>query len=164
MTDECTIIGIDPGTIVCGYGVIQVGGQDARVLDYGVVKQRKGELPERLVAIHKGLKVIFERFEPDVAAVEGAFYGKNARTALKIGEARGMVLTTAGANGCEIVEYAPATVKKSVVGNGRAKKYQVQEMVRAILGLNDLPEPEDASDALAVAVCHWHRMQRPQLR
>lgn len=161
MTDTQRIIGIDPGTIVCGYGVLETAGQRARVLDFGVVRQRKGALHERLLAIHRGLASVFERFEPHAAAIEGAFYGKNARTALKIGEARGMALITAGAAGAEVFEYAPAVVKKSVVGNGRAQKYQVQEMVRLILGLDEVPEPEDASDALALAICHWHRCTAP---
>jgi len=164
MSDHATtIIGIDPGTIVCGYGLIETDGRDARVLDYGVVKRRNGPLAERLKTIHEGLVGIFERFRPGVAAVEGAFYGKNVRTALKIGEARGMVLVTAACCGAEVVEYAPAEVKKAVTGHGQARKAQVQQMVRLVLNLSELPEPEDAADALALAVCHFHRMTAPRL-
>jgi crossover junction endodeoxyribonuclease RuvC len=157
--DKLRIIGIDPGTLICGYGVLEQDRQGLHVLDYGVVRARKGELPERLGIIHTGLCSIFARYKPDVAAVEGAFFGKNVRTALKIGEARGMVIVAAVAAGAKVFEYAPATVKKSVVGTGRADKQQVQQMVRLILNLPEPPEPADAADALALAICHAHRTQ-----
>ena len=155
--DKLRIIGIDPGTLICGYGVLEQDRQGLHVLDYGVVRARKGELPQRLGVIHAGLLSIFARHKPDVAAVEGAFYGKNPRTAMKIGEARGMVMVAAVASGAEVFEYAPATVKKSVVGVGQASKEQVQQMVRLILNLPEPPEPADAADALALAICHAHR-------
>jgi crossover junction endodeoxyribonuclease RuvC len=152
------IMGVDPGTAVCGYGVIETDGREVRALDYGVVQRRKGALPERLRALHEGLTSLFERFEPDVVAVEGAFYGRNPRTALRMGEARGIVLLAASAAGAEIVEYAPAVVKKSVVGAGKAHKSQVQQMVRILLNLPELPQPDDAADALALALCYFHRL------
>jgi len=152
------IVGVDPGTKVCGYGAIETDGDDVRVLDFGVVKKMSGSLPERLMALHRGLSAVFARCGPDVVVVEGAFYGKNARTALAMGEARGMVLLTAAQSGAEVVEYAPKVAKKSVVGSGRADKSQVQRMVRVILNLPELPEPPDASDALALAICHYHRV------
>ncbi len=155
------IIGIDPGTRVCGYGVLEVNGNQATTLEYGVVRGRGRAVPERLRAIHKGLASVIERLEPDVAAVEGAFYGKNVRSALKIGEGRGVALLAAAQRDLEVAEYSPAEVKKSVVGNGRAHKSQVQLMVQTILGLPDLPEPEDAADALAIAICHHHRSALP---
>ncbi len=155
------ILGIDPGTQVCGYGVIETDGSQARAVDYGALRGPAGDLPERLAAIFAGLREVMERFGPDVVAVEGAFYGKNVRTALKIGEGRGVALLAAAQRGCDVVEYAPAEVKKSVVGNGRAHKSQVQQMVRAILGLPEAPHPEDAADALAIAICHFHRVASP---
>jgi len=154
------ILGIDPGTRVCGYGVIEVDGPDVRALDFGVVRPRDPALPARLAAIHRGLATIIERFEPDVAVIEGAFFGKNARSALKIGEGRGVALLVAAQGSIEVVEYAPASVKKAVTGNGRAQKAQVQQMVRILLNLKELPEPEDAADALAIALCHHHRLPR----
>jgi crossover junction endodeoxyribonuclease RuvC len=154
------ILGIDPGTRVCGYGVIEVDGPDARALDYGVVRARDASLPKRLQAVHRGLRTIIDRFQPDVAALEGAFFGKNALSALKIGEGRGAALLAVADGGIEVVEYAPAEVKKAVTGSGRAQKGQVQQMVRILLNLRELPEPEDAADALAIALCHFHRLPR----
>jgi crossover junction endodeoxyribonuclease RuvC len=154
------ILGIDPGTRVCGYGVIETDGPDARALDYGVVRGRDGALAGRLRAIHGGLGTIVERFRPDVGVLEGAFFGKNARSALKIGEGRGVALLALAEGGIEVVEYAPAEVKKAVTGNGRAQKGQVQQMVRILLNLPEPPEPEDAADALAIALCHFHRLPR----
>jgi crossover junction endodeoxyribonuclease RuvC len=152
------ILGIDPGTQVCGYAVIDTDGPDARAVDYGVVKSRRRELAARLADINRGLATVIERHRPDIAVLEGAFFGKNVRSALKIGEGRGAALVAAAAAGIEVVEYAPAEVKKAVVGSGRAHKSQVQQMVRIILNLPEVPEPEDAADALAIAICHFHRL------
>ena len=152
------ILGIDPGTQVCGYGVIETDGQDARALDYGVIKGSAPSLEGRLKAIYEGLLTVIARFEPEVAVVEGAFFGKNVRSALRIGEGRGVALLAAASGGLRVAEYAPAEVKKAVVGTGRAHKSQVQQMVRIILALPELPEPEDAADALAIAICHFHRL------
>jgi len=151
------VLGIDPGTLICGYGVVDVEGPDIKVVDYGVVRCSGLPLHDRLRVIHAGLASIISRHSPEVAAVEGVFHGVNPRTALKIGEARGVALLAAAAAGLPVVEYSPATVKKAVVGSGRAHKAQVQQMVRIILGLAELPEPEDAADALALAICHCHR-------
>lgn len=152
------ILGIDPGTQVCGYGVIETRGPQVRTLDFGVARSSDASLPARLKVIYDGLVEIIGRYNPDVVAVEGAFYQKNVRTAIKIGEGRGVALLAAAARGIEVVEYAPAEVKKAVTGNGNASKPQVQQMVRAILGLRELPSPEDAADALAIALCHFHRL------
>lgn len=153
------VLGIDPGTQVCGYGIIDMSGADLKPVDYGVVKGGRGLLPERLRVIHGGLQAVIERHGPDVVAVEGIFHGVNPRTALKIGEGRGVALLVAASAGLEVAEYSPAMVKKAVVGTGRAHKSQVQQMVRVILGLSEIPEPEDAADALAVAVCHCNRQR-----
>jgi crossover junction endodeoxyribonuclease RuvC len=152
------ILGVDPGTQVCGYGVIETRGSDARALDYGVAKARGSALSARLRVVYEGLQEVMERHQPDVVAVEGAFYQKDVRAAIKIGEARGVALLAAAQRGLEVVEYAPAEVKKAVTGNGNASKPQVQQMVRIILRMAELPTPEDASDALAIAVCHFHRL------
>jgi crossover junction endodeoxyribonuclease RuvC len=158
------VLGIDPGTQVCGYGVIDSDGPELKAVDYGVVRAPRRDLPQRLHIIQGGLATIVERFGPEVAAVEGAFYGRNPRTAMKIGEARGMVLVTLASAEVEIVEYAPATVKQAVTGNGRARKEQVQRMVRVLLDLSETPEPTDAADALALAICHCHRAHLRGLR
>ena len=151
------VMGIDPGTRFCGYGVIDLDGADMKAVDYGVVSCRSDSLPERLRVIYEGLGAVIQRYRPAVVAVEGVFQGINPRTALKIGEGRGVVLLAAASAGVEVAEYSPATVKKAVVGSGRADKSQVQQMVRLALALPELPTPEDASDALAVAICHCHR-------
>ncbi len=155
------VLGVDPGTRVCGYGVIDATPAGLKVVDYGVIRaSAKKPLYERLNIIHQGLCEIFRRHEPGVAAVEGVFYGINVRTAIKIGEARGVALIACAAEGLEVAEYSPRTVKKSVVGTGAAHKSQVQEMVRLQLGLAELPEPDDAADALAIAICHCRRLRR----
>jgi len=151
------VMGIDPGTRVCGYGVVDLDGADMKAVDYGAISCRSDSLPERLRVIYEGLGAVIQRHRPAVVAVEGVFQGVNARTALKIGEGRGVVLLAAASAGVEVAEYSPAMVKKAVVGSGRAHKSQVQQMVRLALALTELPTPEDASDALAVAICHCHR-------
>ncbi|MHC4788828.1 MAG: crossover junction endodeoxyribonuclease RuvC [Planctomycetota bacterium] len=152
------IMGIDPGTRVCGYGIIEADGAEARALDYGVVRSSDAALAARLKVIYEGLLTVIQRLEPDVAAIEGVFAGKNVRSALKIGEGRGAALLAAATAGVEVAEYAPAQVKKAVLGSGRGHKSQVQQMVKVILGLPELPAPDDAADALALAICHLHRL------
>lgn len=152
------IMGIDPGTIRCGYGVVDLFAGAARPIDYGVVRPpRDTDLPQRLKIIYDGLCELIERHEPEVVAVEGAFYGANAKTAIKIGEARGIVLLAAQSADLKLVQYPPATVKKAVVGNGNASKEQVQQMIKVELGLSEIPEPNDAADGLALALCYCHR-------
>ncbi len=150
------ILGVDPGTQACGYGVIETDGRSETALDYGVVRGRGSDLPARLKTVFDGLVEVVRAAEPEVAAVEGAFFGKNVRTALKIGEGRGVALLAAASCGVRVVEYAPAEVKKAVVGSGRAHKSQVQRMVCMLLNLPDGELPEDAADALAIAICHAH--------
>ena len=154
------IMGIDPGTLRCGYGIVDLKAGASRAIDYGVVRPgRNKSLPQRLRLIHEGLSTLIEKYEPEVAAVEGAFYGANAKTAIKIGEARGVVLLAVSSAELEIVEYPPATVKKAVVGNGNAHKSQVQQMVKLELSLPEIPTPDDAADALALALCYCHRQR-----
>jgi crossover junction endodeoxyribonuclease RuvC len=152
------ILGVDPGTQVCGYGVIDGRGNRVRMVACGVARSGRKCLAERLKTIYDGLVEVIEEHQPEVVAVEGAFFGKNVRSAIKIGEGRGVALLAAAGHGLGVQEYAPAEVKKAVTGNGGAPKSQVQQMVRVILGLPEVPEPEDASDALAIAICHFHRL------
>ena len=156
------ILGIDPGTRYFGYGVIDrvtpaSAHQRVRYIECGVLEpKRTGELAARLAEIARGLVEIIRELEPDVVAVEGVFHGVNARSALQLGHSRGVALATAGAHDLAVHEYAPATVKRAVAGNGQATKDQVQAMVRALCGLKRAPTL-DASDALAVAICHAFR-------
>jgi crossover junction endodeoxyribonuclease RuvC len=155
------ILGIDPGTRICGYGAIEAEGNHLRTIDFGTVRCSDDDVPRRLKVIHGGLVEIISRVKPDAVAVEKAFYGKNAKTAIKMGEARATALLAASEADVDIAQYPPATVKQSVVGNGRARKEQVQRMVGRLLGLSEAPSPQDASDALALAICHSHRCNSP---
>lgn len=153
-----TILGVDPGTRVAGYGVIEAGGRRLRAIAHGTIAVGKADLPGRLAGVYDGLGEVIERFRPDVVAVESVFGGKNIQSAIKLGEGRGIILLRAAQAGLPVVEYPPATIKKAVAGSGRADKGQVQRMVQRVLGLVDLPSPADAADALAIAICHGHRL------
>jgi len=153
------VIGIDPGTQVCGYGIIDSVGSKMKAVHFGAVRVRKDmTFPERLVHIHKELLEVIREFKPEVASVERLFVGKNVRSAMATGEGRGIAVLTAALAGLPVHEYTPAEVKKAVVGVGGAHKTQVQEMVRIILGLEEVPRPQDAADALAIAICHCQRL------
>jgi crossover junction endodeoxyribonuclease RuvC len=149
------ILGIDPGTRYFGYGVIErLAAGRVRYIECGVLEPKRGaDLAARLAEISRGLAEVIAELSPTVVAVEGVFHGVNARSALQLGHSRGVALATAGASSLTVHEYAPATVKKAVAGNGAATKDQVQAMVRALCGLKRAPKL-DASDALAVAICH----------
>lgn len=152
------VFGIDPGTRVIGYGVVQTEGNRLVHVSHGVVRAKMGgAYSERLRSIFEGLTRILAAEKPDVVAVEEAFYGKSAQSALRMGEGRGVAIVSVAVSNLPLFEYTPAEVKKAVVGNGRAHKSQVQEMVRVLLGLAKAPTPDDASDALAVAICHCNR-------
>ncbi len=157
------ILGVDPGTLITGYGVIRSDGATLKMLEVGVIRNTAKEMmPIRLRHIYSGLCQIIEKFHPDELAIETAFYSKNAQSALKIGQARG-VLILAGVNAeIPITEYSPREIKKSVVGSGAASKEQVQFMMKTLLKLAATPKFFDATDALAVAVCHSHRINRPR--
>ncbi len=150
------VLGIDPGTATTGYGVVARAGDGAvSLLECGVVRTAPtSPLPLRLRAIFEGVVEVLERTRPDVVAVESAFYAKNARTALVLGHARGAILLAATLRELRVAEYAPAEVKNAVAGTGRATKEQVQYMVKQLLRLKDVPRPEDAADAVAVALTH----------
>jgi crossover junction endodeoxyribonuclease RuvC len=149
------VLGIDPGTAACGYGIVHESAGRLRALDHGWWKTRAGERPElRLKTIFDGVAGLIDQHRPDAVVLEESFVGVDARTALSVGQARGAVLVASALAGVECAEYAPARVKQAVCGYGRAEKAQVQRMVRSILGLPSPPTPHHASDALAVAICH----------
>lgn len=150
------ILGVDPGSRATGYGVIERAGSELRHLAHGVLRPpRGGSLAQRLAALAGGLREVLERHGPDVASVEEVFLAAGPRAALVLGQARGALLAVLGGAGVPLVEYAPARIKQSVAGSGRAPKIQVQRMVRRQLALEALPAP-DAADALAAALCHAH--------
>lgn len=154
------ILGIDPGYGIVGYGVLDYINGQYFVVDYGVIETPKNEvMAARLAMVYKGISALIEEHKPDEMAVEELFFFKNQTTVIPVAEARGVILL-AGINGCgEIFEYTPLQIKQALTGNGRAEKKQVQYMVKAILGLQNIPKPDDAADALAVAVCHANFMR-----
>lgn len=153
------VIGIDPGTAITGYGVVDLEGGRLTAVAYDAIKTSAGvNLPKRLQFLYRELLMVLERYQPQWLALEELFFNKNTRTALTVGQARGVVLLAAATCGLEVAEYTPLEVKQAVVGYGRASKAQVQYMVRAILSLPCIPRPDDVADALAVAICHAHRL------
>jgi crossover junction endodeoxyribonuclease RuvC len=149
------VLGIDPGTAACGYGIVQESGGRIRALDHGWWRTPAGERPElRLKTIFERVQEVIAAHAPDAVALEESFVGADARTALSVGQARGAVLVAAAVAGVECTEYPPARVKQTVCGYGRAEKAQVQRMVRTILAMDANPTPNHAADALAVAICH----------
>jgi crossover junction endodeoxyribonuclease RuvC len=156
------IIGIDPGSERTGYGCIDTDGSRHRLVVCGAISTRScATFPDKLLAIYRELTHLITAQAPDAIAVENLFYATNVRSALKLGHARGAALLAAAQQGVPIAEYTPAEIKRAVVGYGRAEKQQVGEMVRLLLGLASVPEPHDAADALAVAVCHVHMQAAP---
>ena len=150
-----TVLGIDPGTAACGFGIVRESGDRLKALEFGWWKTSAAERPElRLKTIFDGVTALIEEWQPRAVALEESFVGVDARTALSVGQARGVVLVAAASCGIECTEYAPARVKQAVCGYGRAEKAQVQRMVSAILGMKQVPQPHHAADALAVAICH----------
>jgi crossover junction endodeoxyribonuclease RuvC len=153
------VFGIDPGSARTGYGCVQSDGSRHRMIVCGAITNAaSNSFPEKLKVIHVELGALIAQHRPDFIAIENLFHAVNARSALKLGHARGVAMLAAVEAGVPIVEYAPAEVKQSVVGYGRAEKAQVQSMVQLLLGLAEPPTPFDASDALAIAMCHLHRM------
>jgi crossover junction endodeoxyribonuclease RuvC len=149
------VVGIDPGTAACGYGIVRESDGRLRAVDHGWWRTRAGERPEaRLKTIFEGVAGLLEAHAPDAVALEESYVGADARIALSVGQARGAVLVACAVAGVECTEYAPARVKQAVCGYGRADKAQVQRMVKTLLGLRAEPTPTHAADALAVAICH----------
>lgn len=157
------VFGIDPGSERTGYGCVETDGSRHHLVACGAIAPSpRAEFPDKLLAIHTRLSALLAECRPDTVAVESLFYATNVRTALRLGHVRGVILLAAIEAGCAVSEYTPAEVKRAVVGYGRAEKHQVQEMVRLLLGLRTVPSPNDAADALAVAICHVHQ-QHPVL-
>ena len=151
------VLGIDPGTAITGYGLVREEEEGLVLVGCGVITTPADQLlPQRLQAIYHGLTTIIAQHRPDQVAVEELFFSRNVRTALSVGQARGVVLLAAAEAGLPLHEYKPLEVKQTVAGYGGADKRQVQEMVRMLLQLERVPEPDDAADAVAVAVCHIH--------
>ena len=168
------ILGIDPGTRIIGYGIVETHPK-TKVITYGVIKTQDAlpkksqpknpyatseatTLATRLLRIYQQILKIIKEYQPDQMAIETVFFSMDAQATIKIGEARGVALLAAATTSTPVYEYSPAEVKKSVTGNGRADKIQVAEMVKNILSLDEIPKPYDASDALAIAICHTHRL------
>ena len=149
------ILGIDPGSRLTGFGIIDVDDDRSRAVHFGVIKAGTGDFPERLGIIFNGIRELIEEYKPDESAVETVFVSHNAGTAIKLGQARGAAVCAIISGGVSVAEYSPRSVKQAIVGRGAADKAQVQHMVRILLGLSETPR-EDAADALAVALCHHH--------
>jgi crossover junction endodeoxyribonuclease RuvC len=151
------VLGIDPGTARLGYGVVERQGSDLTMHDYGCLETVNDRpLEQRLLLIHEAIDDLIETWRPEAVGVERLFFNKNVQTAMAVGQARGVVLLTAAQHGLPVLEYGPHEVKLAVTGYGKAPKDQVQRMVQLVLSMPQVPRPDDAADALAVAVCTAH--------
>ena len=158
------ILGIDPGTAIMGYGLVDNPDDVLALVEYGTITTTPDQpMPQRLRSIFRQLSSILTRFHPDALAVEELFFSRNVTTALAVGQARGIVLLAAAEADIPVFEYKPQAVKQAIVGYGRADKSQVQQMVRMLLNLDQIPRPDDAADAIAIAVCHHHSARFNQL-
>lgn len=156
------VLGVDPGTAITGYGLVREGpgGDQLQAVAYGAITTPPDwALPRRLSKIYHDLTALVREYSPTDGAVEQLFFSRNVKTALAVGQARGVVLLAMADGGLTVHEYTPLEVKQSVVGYGRAEKTQVQELVKLLLGLESVPQPDDAADALAIAICHLHSAQ-----
>ena len=151
------VMGVDPGYAITGYGIVDYAGNHFKILDYGVI-QTSADMPfaERLLVLHQQMVQLVQKYRPEVMAVEELFFKTNVTTGIKVGHARGVILLSAASAGIPVFEYTPMQVKLAVVGYGNAKKPQVQQMVKLLLNLDSIPKPDDAADALAVAICQSH--------
>ena len=154
------IIGIDPGSRYCGYGLIQMDGRTIVAAGCDVIDVTRWKaLPERLMALHEQIVAVMEEYHPDVAAVESMFFHKQVKSIFTLGHARGVLLLAIASQGIPLVEYSPREIKKSVVGSGNATKAQVRYMINQLYPLKESPKRDDAFDALAIATCHFNRMK-----
>jgi len=161
------VLGVDPGTAITGYGLVRHApdGDQLEAVAYGVIATPSDwAMPRRLQKIYQDLTDLIRAHHPNEAAVEQLFFSRNVKTALAVGQARGVVLLSLADGGVSVHEYTPLQVKQSVVGYGRAEKAQVQELVRLLLGLEAVPQPDDAADALAIAICHLHSARMTSLQ
>jgi crossover junction endodeoxyribonuclease RuvC len=151
------VLGVDPGMAIMGYGLVEERDRCLKTIDYGVVTTPADmKTSERLVRIYESVNHLISLYKPDAVAVEELFFNKNAKTALIIGHARGVAILAAAQREIPLYEYTPLQVKQAVVGYGRAEKNQIQQMVKMLLNLKEVPKPDDAADALAVSICHIH--------
>jgi len=151
------VLGIDPGSETLGWGVVEGAGLKYSGVEFGTVKSSpKLAFSKRLAKIYGGVAEVIDRYSPDVLSIEEAFYANNVSVAMKLGQVRGVILLLAEQRGIEIAEYAPRLIKQTVTGYGAAEKHQVGEMVKILLRLKTVPAPHDVSDALAIAICHFH--------
>ncbi|MBR4627522.1 MAG: crossover junction endodeoxyribonuclease RuvC [Ruminococcus sp.] len=151
------ILGVDPGYAIVGFGVLDYDGARFTPIEYGAVLTDAGTpFPERLKAIYEDIEFIFDKFKPDCMAIERLYFTTNQKTAIDVAQARGVTVLSAARRKVPVSEYTPLQVKQSVTGYGKAEKKQVMEMTRQLLGLAQIPKPDDAADALAIAICHGH--------
>ncbi|NLY08677.1 MAG: crossover junction endodeoxyribonuclease RuvC [Tissierellia bacterium] len=149
------VLGIDPGLAIVGYGIIDHVGSQMKVVDYGKIITTPDErFPTRLSGIYHAIKVILERYEPDAVAIEELFFAKNVTTGIQVGHARGVLVLAANEYGVDLYEYTPKQIKQAITGYGAADKKQMQQMTKLLLGLEEVPKPDDVADALAVAIAH----------
>ena len=159
------VIGVDPGTATTGYGFVRDDEHGKLVaVDYGVITTPSNlQMPERLLQIYQRLRELLSRYHPESGAVEKLFLQRNVRTAISVGQGRGIALLALAEAGIPVAEYTPLEIKQAVTGYGGAEKMQVQQMVKYLLGLSEIPRPDDAADALAVAICHLHSARTQSL-
>ena len=154
------VIGIDPGTAITGWGVVEGEDNYLSLVAAGVITTSAGTpLPKRLQIIYRELTLVIEEWQPESSAVEELFFSKNAKTALAVGHGRGVALLALASANLSIAEYKPLEVKQAITGYGGADKWQIQQMVKLLLSLDEIPRPDDAADALAVAICHLHSVR-----
>lgn len=162
--NEQIILGIDPGSVVTGYGIIRTGKGYPQPIDFGCIRPKKtATSPEKYLEIFNAVDLLITRYQPHAVAVETQFVYKNPASAIKLGMARGVITLAAARKNIPVFEYAPKKAKLAVVGSGNASKPQVQKMIQLLLKLPCLPEPEDAADALALALCHAHTLKKGAL-
>ena len=154
------ILGIDPGIAIVGYGVVDKEGNSYKTIAYDAVTTRAHTpLPERLEKVYQGIDEIIKIYKPAAMSIEELFFNNNAKTALTVGQARGVIILAAVQNNLPVYEYTPLQVKQALTGYGRASKGQIQQMMKSMLGLTEIPKPDDVADALAIAVCHGNSMR-----
>lgn len=151
------ILGIDPGYAILGYGIVEMKGNHFEVCGYGAITTEASmDMTDRLKCLYSSLTEIIAQYEPEVASIEELFFNTNVKTAIMVGQARGVAIVACANCGMEIAEYTPLQIKQALVGYGRAEKKQVQIMVKTLLNLKEVPKPDDTADALAAAICHGH--------
>lgn len=154
------VIGIDPGLATVGFGVIQKGEEKIIPVSYGCIRtSAEKQTSERLLEIYNEINTLFEKYDPQTIAIEKLFFNKNVTSAMSVSEARGVILLVAQLKQIPVFEYTPAQIKQAITGTGHADKRQIQDMVTKLLGLDELPRPDDAADGLSIALCHIHVMR-----